>query len=152
MHRPSIPQETLRELVHLRERVADLEAELAELKNTKREDELRLRAALGTGPGVTRTLLALTRGGIMSREQLLHHGCANGEDNGLRLVDSQIKRIRRRLPWIKIRSHYGYGYELAPESIKEIRSILSGGQKRVCFAPSLVETTIVSTRTGASVA
>lgn len=149
MHKPSIPAETLRELVFLRERVADLEAELADLKNTRQQDEIRLLQALNVSPGTTKMLLALARGGIMSREQLLHHGCANGEDNGLRLVDSQIKRIRQRLPWIKIRSHYGYGYELEPESIKVIRNIIRGEQAQGCFVPRF-DRNIVSTRTGAS--
>ena len=130
-----IPAETLRELVELRERVQDLEQELADLKNTKVQDELRLREALNISPGTTKMLLALARGGIMSREQLLCHGCANGEDNGVRLVDSQVKRIRRRLPWVKIISHYGYGYELHPESVKTVRAIVENAKAPACHFP-----------------
>lgn len=137
---PVIPHETLRELVELRERVKDLEAELAELKNTKHEDEIRLREALGLTAGTTKMLLALARGGIMSREQLLYHGCANGEDNDIRLVDSQVKRIRQRVPWIKIRSHYGYGYELHPDSVKEVRALITGKHTPCIFRPPLRST------------
>jgi len=121
-----IPQETLRELVQLRERVADLEAELAELKNVKVEHELGVRKAFDLSPGTSKMLLALARGGIMSREQLMHHGCAAGADHDLRLVDSQVKRIRQRLPWVQIKSHYGYGYELAPESVARVRAAAKG--------------------------
>jgi DNA-binding response OmpR family regulator len=113
------------ELVELRERVADLEAELADLKNTKAQDELKLKEATGLSPGTSKMLLALSRGGIMSRVQLLCHGCANGEDNDVRLVDSQIKRLRKKAPWIRVITHYGYGYELAPESVKKVRELIN---------------------------
>jgi DNA-binding response OmpR family regulator len=121
-----IPQETLRELVQLRDRVADLEAELAELKNTDRQDELRLRDAIGLTIGVTKMLCALARGGIMSREQLMHHGVDNYDCGSLRLVDSMVKRIRKQVPWIRIKTHYGYGYELEAGSLARVREMMRG--------------------------
>jgi DNA-binding response OmpR family regulator len=121
-----IPQETLRELVQLRERVADLEAELAELKTTSREDELNVHRLLNLPVGVSKMLIALARGGIMSREQLIHYGCDNHEEGSLRLVDSMVKRLRRALPWLRIKTHYGYGYEMAPESIARVRQAMRG--------------------------
>lgn len=119
-----IPQETLRELVQLRERVADLEAELADLKRTDQQQELNLRQNLQMPMGETRLLLALARGGIMSREQLVH--CVRGDEDNIRNVDSQVKRIRQRLPWIRpyLTSHYGYGYELTGEGLKRVREAM----------------------------
>jgi DNA-binding response OmpR family regulator len=122
-----IPQETLRELVQLRERVADLEAELAELKTTNREDEINVHRNLNLTVGVSKMLIALARGGIMSREQLIHYGCDNHEEGSLRLVDSMVKRLRKQLPWVKIKTHYGYGYELEADSIIRVRAAMRGG-------------------------
>lgn len=122
-----IPRDTLEELTALRQRVADLEAELAELKNTDRQEELRLREAFGLTVGVTKMLLGMSRGGIMSREQLAHIAYGeNDVDGDPRRVDSTIKRIRQRLPWIRINSHYGYGYELDPESVVAVRAAMRG--------------------------
>jgi DNA-binding response OmpR family regulator len=119
-----IPQETLKELVHLRERVADLEAEIAELKTTDREAEINVHRNLGLTVGVSKMIIALARGGIMSREQLIHYGVDNHEEGSLRLVDSMVKRIRKQLPWVKIHTHYGYGYELDAESILRVRDAM----------------------------
>jgi len=124
-----IPQETLRELVQLRERVADLEAELAELKNLDRANELNVHRNLGLPVGIAKMTIALARGGIMSREQLIHYGCDNSEGS-LRLVDSMVKRIRQRLPWIRITAHYGYGYELEADSITRVRQAMRGETKQ----------------------
>jgi len=121
-----IPQETLRELVQLRERVADLEAELAELKTTDRNAELNVHRDLNLTVGVSKMLIALARGGIMSREQLIHYGCANSEEGSLRLVDSMVKRLRKQLPWLHIKTHYGYGYEMESESIARVRQAMRG--------------------------
>jgi DNA-binding response OmpR family regulator len=125
-----IPQETLKELVQLRERVADLEAELADLKKTDKAQELALRQNLGVPVGETRLLLALARGGIMSREQLVHF--VRGDEDNIRNVDSQIKRIRKRLPWIRrdLVSHYGYGYELEGEGLKRVRDAVKPRETR----------------------
>jgi DNA-binding response OmpR family regulator len=119
-----IPQETLKELVQLRERVADLEAEIAELKTTDREAEINVHRNLGLTVGVSKMVIALARGGIMSREQLIHYGVDNHEEGSLRLVDSMVKRIRKQLPWVKIHTHYGYGYELDAESILRVRDAM----------------------------
>jgi DNA-binding response OmpR family regulator len=122
-----IPRETLQELVQLRQEVAELKAELSELKNTDRQDELQLRSALGLTVGVTKMLLGMVRGGIMSREQLAHIAYGeNDVDGDPRRVDSTIKRIRQRLPWVVIHTHYGYGYELDADSVARVRAAMRG--------------------------
>jgi predicted dithiol-disulfide oxidoreductase (DUF899 family) len=37
-----------------------------------------------------------------------------------------VKRLRRALPWLRIKTHYGYGYEMAPESIARVRQAMQG--------------------------
>lgn len=124
-----IPAETLRELVQLRNRVSDLEAELAGLRSCAPDQELALRQNLGLPIGLTRMLLALSKGGILSREQLLYCGCDN-PDGEPRLVDSMVMRIRRRLPWITIEAHYGYGYELQGEGLRRVREAMKSKETR----------------------
>jgi DNA-binding response OmpR family regulator len=123
---PGIPQETLSELVALRQRVSDLEAEMAEFKSQQADELRNVHQTFGTSIGQTRMLVALAKGGIMSREQLMHFGVDNHEFGSYRLVDTMIKRIRRAVPWIKITTHYGLGYELTGESLAMVRAAMRG--------------------------
>lgn len=123
---PGIPQETLSELVALRQRVSDLEAELAEFKSQQADELRNLHQTFGTSIGQTRMLIALAKGGIMSREQLMHFGVDNAEFGDIRLVDTMIKRIRRAVPWIEITTHYGLGYELTGDSLSRVRAAMRG--------------------------
>jgi DNA-binding response OmpR family regulator len=125
-----IPQETLKELVQLRERVADLEAELAEIRHVDRLQELSLHQNLGLSIGLTKMLCVFSRGGILSREQLIHY--ARGDEDIIRNVDSCVKRLRQRLPWIRadLVSHYGYGYELRGEGLKRVRDAMKPKETR----------------------
>jgi len=121
-----IPPETLRELTQLRERVAYLE-ERERLLFQDRDHAVKNICMVW--PAVTATharmLWAMARGQIMERESLLALiGHDDSED--IRLVDSQVKRIRERLPGIAIRSHYGLGYELAPPWTDLVRAAATG--------------------------
>jgi hypothetical protein len=37
-----------------------------------------------------------------------------------------VKRVRKKVPALKIITHYGVGYELAPESISQVRQVMKG--------------------------
>lgn len=61
-------------------------------------------------------LLALNKGKVLSREQILEHVWGYDYFGDTRVVDSQIKRLRKKLPeqedkW-EIKSVYGVGYKL----------------------------------------
>jgi len=120
-----IPQQTLDELVALRNRVSDLEAELANLKGQQQDQLLNVHQNLGATVGQSRMLIAMAKGGIMSREQLMHFGIQNAEWGDIRLVDSMIKRIRQRLPWITIEAHYGIGSELTGDSLTRVHAAMN---------------------------
>lgn len=120
-----IPRETLDELVFLRNRVSDLEAEIANLKGQHQDELLNVHQHLGTTIGQSRMLIAMAKGGIMSREQLMHFGIQNAEWGDVRLVDTMIKRIRQRLPWIAIETHYGIGYELTGDGLARVRAAMN---------------------------
>jgi hypothetical protein len=118
-----IPRETLQELIKLRERVADLEAEIAMLRDHDTAQVKAIRSAFNCTTQQARTIIAMSRG-ILTRQQALDMDIPRTEDASLLSLDSCIKRIRKRFPSLKIRSHYGIGYELDPESRNAVRHIL----------------------------
>lgn len=122
---PVVPPETLKELVALRQRVEYLEAEVAMLRDVDGEQVKAVRLAFDCTTQQACTLIAMARGGILTRQQALDMELHRTEDAGLLSLDSCIKRIRKRIPSIKIKSHYGIGYELEPESRKAVRDILN---------------------------
>lgn len=120
-----IPPETLRELTQLRERVAYLEAEVALLRDTRSTQLERVKTALGVSVGEARALVALGKGGLLTRDQAMGLHLSRVSDCDLRSLDSIVKRLRRRLPWLKITTHYGLGYEIEDrESLKRVRAAL----------------------------
>lgn len=121
---PVVPTETLQELIALRQRVADLEAEIEDLRGKRHDAVKALHANLGTSVGESMMLTALAQGGVLHREQLLAFAHKGAFVDDVRLVDSAVKRIRKRLPWIQIQSHYGFGYELEGESLVRVREAM----------------------------
>lgn len=119
-----IPQETLKELVQLRTRVEELEAELTYLKSHDKNALNAIRLSLCVTIGEARTLLVMSRGGIISNEQIIDAYCDGLKENPI-LARDAIKRIRKRVPDLTIISHYGFGYELEGESLKRVRTIIS---------------------------
>jgi len=118
-----IPQETLTELVKLRERVEELEAELEQFKHHDITALKRLRSAFRTTIGECRTLLVLARGGIISSDQIVDAYCDGLESKSV-LARDAMKRIRKRLPDLKITTHYGFGYELEGEHLQRVRAVI----------------------------
>jgi hypothetical protein len=110
--------------VQLRNRVEELEAEITYLKSHDNNALNAIRLALGVTIGEARTLLLLSRGGIINNEQIIDAYCDGPAENPV-LARDAIKRIRKRVPDLTIRSHYGFGYELEDESLKRVRRIIS---------------------------
>lgn len=124
-----IPPETLAELTQLRDRVAYLEAELELLRDTRGKQIERLVHAFDVTVGTARLLLALSKGGILTRDQAIGLELSRVSDCDYRSLDSLIKRARQKLPWLKITTVYGLGYSLDdPKSIKRIRNAVEGRQ------------------------
>lgn len=76
-------------------------------------------------------LLQLARGGIVEHSKICSIYCDNPRTKEIE-ARSAVKRIRMKLAHTRIRivSHYGVGYELAPEGIKIVRQLLQGNQVR----------------------
>lgn len=117
-----IPRETLHELVNLRDRVQLLEREIVDMKTLNRDELNALRKAYGVTIGEARVLRVMARGGIISNDQICDAYC-DGDKNPL-LARDAVKRLRKRLPDIKIRSHYGFGYEIEDDSLKAVRLVM----------------------------
>ena len=67
--------------------------------------------------------LVLSRGGILSRDQLIE-ATDNGSDTFDRTIDSHVSHLRVKLKTLtldhfKIVAEYGYGYRLRKEEIKK---------------------------------
>ena len=53
--------------------------------------------------------------------------CCHSEEASYRLVDSQIKRLRKLLPsCVKIRNLYGFGYIIPVEYLRAARAFMKG--------------------------
>lgn len=123
-----IPPETLQELTQLRDRVAYLEAELELLRDTRNKKIERLVSGLGITVGQARTILAMMQG-VLTREQAMGLDLHRVSDCDYRSLDSLIKHLRRRLPWIRISTIYGLGYEITdPASRQRIKATLEDHQ------------------------
>jgi DNA-binding response OmpR family regulator len=121
-----IPQATLQELTFLRDQVAMYQERERVLF---RERDSGVRNIVRTWPALTATharmLWALAQGGLMDRDQLAAL-CSHDEDADIRSVDSQIKRVRRKMPGITIRNVYGIGYELLEPWRERVRAAAKG--------------------------
>lgn len=122
-----IPPETLKELTQLRDRVAYLEAELEMLHDRRNRGIEDIVRELGVTVNTARLLAALAHGGILTRDQAMAMELFRLRDGDPRSLDSQVKRLRRQLPWITIKTIYGLGYEIEDEvCLKRLRAITRG--------------------------
>lgn len=125
-----IPRETLQELTQLRERVAYLEAEIAMLRDVDSSKIERLTRTLSITVGQAHILAAFSRSGFLSHNQITAIQPGEDRDSSPELTmlnsASRLKRLRKRLPWLKIDSIYGLGYEVDGESLKTLRQMMAG--------------------------
>jgi len=112
------------ELSAARNRIAELEEEVRELREAMTPAAHPLREALGLPISEELILAHLARGGSYSRQQLLT--VLDSEDSYWeRNIDSLIKRIRKRIAPLKISAAYGIGYALEGENLRAIRQIMA---------------------------
>jgi DNA-binding response OmpR family regulator len=122
----------LNETVHtenarLRNRIAELEAEIERRDRTANSDVGQVMLATGLTISLARMLMALCKGVPMGRDQLAVL-CRHAEFSDPRLVDSQIKRLRRRLKTcgIEVKTLYGVGYALTGSHLAAARAFMKG--------------------------
>jgi DNA-binding response OmpR family regulator len=114
------------ELAFLRDRVAALEYEIARRDRDAISDIAAIMSATGLAVGLARMLKALATGQVMSRDRLAVL-CCHSENGDIRLVDSQIKRLRQQLPsGVHIKSLYGIGYCIAQDDLDHARKFMKG--------------------------
>lgn len=77
--------------------------------------------------GEAKVLLLLMSGHTMSRAQILD-GIGSDESECERNVDSHVKRIRKKLPWLTIETLYGLGYAMPPQSVAAVKAFLEQRQ------------------------
>lgn len=123
----SQPDTVYADLARLRDRVAELEAEIERRDRHFRAEAAELMSTTGLTISMARMLLALSTGRPMSRDQLAVL-CGHEDGCDPRLVDSQIKRLRRRLPWLRITSLYGAGYVINGAALTAARDFMKGSQ------------------------
>ena len=111
------------EVTELRDRVAYLEAELARRDTCAVDDVGNLMRGHGISVGIARVLVALSSGKTMTRDQLAIL-CVHNSDGDIRLVDCQIKRVRKAVPAIKITTLYGIGYCIDEPYLSKLRMMI----------------------------
>jgi DNA-binding winged helix-turn-helix (wHTH) protein len=115
----------MREIGALRQRVAELEAEIADMRDSFDIRAENIWRAFDVTVYHSRVLAALASGRIMTRDQLMRL-CLREETEDPRHVDCQIKRIRMRNTGLKITSVYGAGYVVEGESLVRLRAAMKG--------------------------
>ena len=123
----SPPDSVYAELARLRQRVAEIEAELDRRDRNSRAEVAEVMRATGLTIGQARMMVALATGKVLSRDQLAAM-CCHDDCGDPRNVDSQVKRLRKRLPWLRVSSLYGVGYALDGDALGEARQFMKGGQ------------------------
>lgn len=125
----NIPRETLDELVKLRDRVAYLEAEIELLRDEDATHIAVLVSRLGVTVRQARILAVMVRG-ILTRDQAIALALHRVEDAARNSLDTQIKHLRKRLPWLKVKTIYGLGYVIEdPASKKRIQTAMQEAQR-----------------------
>jgi DNA-binding response OmpR family regulator len=114
------------EVTQLRQKVEALEAELEVYRVNSDADELAaIMRGLRCTIGEAKLLRAFATGKTMTRERIAAL-CCHVEDGDLRLADSQVKRVRRKLPWLYIRTLYGIGYCVEGKALDLLRAKIGG--------------------------
>jgi DNA-binding response OmpR family regulator len=118
------------ELAYLRRRNRELEDHVEELKyqiecqhEIEEFESIAIMETLKIPLGQARILRLLASGQPYTRERLIEE-YASDFDYELRNVDSQIKRIRKTVEDIPIKSIYGYGYQMEPAGVKRIKQLI----------------------------
>lgn len=115
----------LAEVIALRARVEELEAEIAARNEHENAHVEALMRNLKVTVYQARMLMALATGHICTRERLSNI-CQFGDFTSDRNVDSHVKRIRmKRIKGVNIQNVYGVGYCLAPESVPVVRAAMA---------------------------
>ncbi len=122
----------LMENIKLRQRVDELEAELEHLKESVDAGIEWLCIRWNLTRGQAKIIKALSTGHIMSRERLLTLFHRN-ENTEIRNVDSQIKRIRKKMPDINIRTVYGLGYIIEGADLRKAREAMTPPQDTIAY-------------------
>lgn len=116
------------EIVRLREEVADLKAEIARRDEEANSAVASVMIRTGLTKTLARILVALSTGGFYSRDRLLVL-CGYDEDAYERNIDSQIKRFRKRVKGIRVKTLYGLGYCIHEADLPKARQIVGGAMQ-----------------------
>lgn len=115
----------MREIGALRQRVAELEAEIADMRSGFDIRTENIWKAFNVTSYQARIIAAMAGGRIMTRDQLMNL-CLRDDTEDPRHVDCQIKRIRQRNTGLEITSVYGVGYVIEGDSLARVRAAMKG--------------------------
>lgn len=113
------------EIIKLRRRNDWLEAELARLIDYHAGHVGRIMIRLKITKTHATLLSALATGAVMTRE-MISETCRYCEDCSIRNVDSNVKRLRKKIrpQGIDIKTLYGVGYACEGETLIKLRAII----------------------------
>lgn len=115
------------EVIWLRDRVAELEAEKADREKVAEIETVAVARAYNVNISQARILRLLSTGHAYNRHRIMAE--YTDDDLEMRNVDSQIKRIRQRVASLTINNLYGFGYQLEPSSAATVRKIMADARE-----------------------
>jgi DNA-binding response OmpR family regulator len=95
-------------------------------RRTDRMEIVALRDAFGVTIAEATGLALLARGGIVPPARIRDVYCDKPDTDPVE-ARQMVKRVRKKVPALKIITHWGVGYELAPESASAVRQAMRSG-------------------------
>ncbi len=109
---------------HYRDRIAELEEEVRQLRAIVQTEMRLLELRFGLTPIEGRIVRVMARGGVWSRDKLAMLCCKGMVEP--QVISVHICRIRRKAPTLQIGKAWGMGYRMEGESLDAVRRIIAG--------------------------
>lgn len=112
-----------REIRRLEDRVAELEYQIEQIIGAKGERARQITMALNIVAIPAAIVEEMLSGRIYSRDWLAERYLQPGSDS--KGVEVYFSKLRRRFPWFQVTNRRNTGYQLTPETIAHIRSLIT---------------------------
>jgi len=92
-------------------------------RRTHSLEVVALRDRYGLTIAEATSIAMMARGGVVPPAKIRDVYCDKPDTDPIE-ARQMVKRVRKKARELRIITHYGEGYELAPESIAEVRSVM----------------------------
>ena len=113
------------ELAALRDENDGLKAELEVLRSSKQYIVGTLAAHYGLSHSAARVLALMAEGGVHHPQDIIAK-CSTGEPNDYNWTSVYICKLRKKLGYDAIKTHWGISYSLTPDALIQVRAVIKG--------------------------